>query len=941
VLEACARSLRGPSRRLHGEKKAKVYILTLWRWDKDCFKPATGLSMSAKKLNPEKLVYSFHEGNASMRALLGGKGANLAEMTAIGLPIPQGFTVTTEACGRYLKRKKTTINLVMKEVKEHLAELEEEVGKKFGDPENPLALSVRSGAAISMPGMMDTVLNLGLNDDVVEVQIEIGENPRLVYDCYRRLLQMYGDVVLGVDHKVFEAALEKSRIRASVELDTHLPAESLKQLCSTYKRIIKKEGKRFPQDPMEQLKTAIAAVFDSWNTARAKSYRRINDIPDDLYTAVNVQMMVYGNRNEDSFTGVAFTRNPSTGKKELFGEYLQNAQGEDVVAGIRTPKPVAQLKKEYPAHYRDLADCCRTLERHFREMQDLEFTIEDGTFYCLQTRNGKRTAAAAVKIAVDMVREGRIITGEALRRVDPYQLDQLLHKTLDPESTAKPQTKGLNASPGAAAGIVVFSVAEAKRRANLGDNVILVREETTPDDIDGMVASRGILTARGGMTSHAAVVARAMGKPCIAGCEDIEIDEKAGRFSLKFGKKLVVKEGDVITLDGASGHVYLEKVKTVEPKFSNEFAVLLQWADQVATLKVKANADTPEGTEHALRFGAMGIGLCRTERMFNQPERLPVVREMILAEDEKQRKKALKKLLPMQRSDFIKIFRLMTNKTVTVRLLDPPLHEFLPSVETLVAAVENAKGCGEDGDSLESKKQMLAKVRDLTEINPMLGHRGVRLGLTFPEIYKMQAQAVFEAAAHLELKEGMKVVPEIMVPQVCTTDELRVVKGYIEEARKKVEKKNKVKIDYNFGTMIEVVRACMRAGRLAEGCDFFSFGTNDLTQATFSFSREDVEKKFLPLYNEKKILAANPFQTLDLKGVGRLIDITVRWGRNTKPDLTIGICGEQGGDPASIFICHDLGLDYVSCSPFRIPIARLAAAQAALRRRVVERVSPL
>ena len=897
--------------------------------------------MAKNTHHQKKLIYSFHEGNASMKGLLGGKGANLAEMTSLGLPIPQGFTVTTEACDLYLKKSQEILGLVMEEAKGHLTKLEKETGKKFGDPDNPLTLSVRSGAAISMPGMMDTILNLGLNDVIVESRIKKDENPRFVYDCYRRLLQMYGDVVLGVEHKLFETALEKSRITASVELDTQLPADALKKLCSTYKQIIKNAGKEFPQNPVDQLRTAIAAVFGSWNTPRANSYRKINEIPDDLYTAVNVQMMVYGNRSDDSFTGVAFTRNPSTGKKELFGEYLRNAQGEDVVAGIRTPQPVSQLKKDSPVHYHALSDCCLTLEQHFREMQDMEFTIEDGTFYCLQTRNGKRTAAAAVKIAVDMVREGVIVTGEALRRVDPNQLDQLLHKTLDPSSTIKPKTKGLNASPGAAAGIVVFSVAEAKRRATLGDWVILVREETTPDDIDGMVASRGILTSRGGITSHAAVVARAMGKPCVAGCEDIEVDEKAGQFSLKYGTKNVIREGDTITIDGTTGYVYLEKVKTVEPPLSKEFSILLQWADQVATLKVKANADTPESTKHALRFGAMGIGLCRTERMFNQPERLPVVREMILAGDEQYRKKALKKLLPMQRSDFIKIFKLMKDKTVTVRLLDPPLHEFLPSVEHLVAEVEGGKICGEPADSLEEKERVLAKVRDLAETNPMLGHRGVRLGLTFPEIYKMQAQAIFEAVAHLELKEGRKVVPEIMVPQVCTTDELKVVKTYIEEVRRTVEKKNKVKIDYRFGTMIEVVRACMRAGRLAEVCDFFSFGTNDLTQATFSFSREDAEKKFLPLYNEKKILRTNPFQTLDLKGVGRLIDITVRWGRKTKPDLTIGICGEQGGDPASIFICHDLGLDYVSCSPFRIPIARLAAAQAALRRVVVERVSPL
>ncbi len=896
--------------------------------------------MSEEKTIPKKLVYSFHEGNASMRSLLGGKGANLAEMTAIDLPIPQGFTVTTEACGLYLEKGKPILDKAMKEAQNHLRDLEKLTGKKFGDAKNPLNLSVRSGAPISMPGMMDTVLNLGLNDRIVRELVKNGEDEKFVYDCYRRLLQMYGDVVLGVEHKLFEKALVRIRDKAGVKLDTEIPGPALKKLCTTYKGIIKKAGKTFPQDPMTQLRTAIEAVFHSWNIPRAKSYREINKIDDDLFTAVNVQMMVYGNRNLDSFTGVAFTRNPSTGKKELFGEYLQNAQGEDVVAGIRTPKPVAVLKKEKSEHYKALADCSLTLENHFREMQDLEFTIEDGTFYCLQTRNGKRTAAAAVKIAVDMVREGLIITGEALLRVDAAQLDHLLHKTLDPSSKVKSESKGLNASPGAASGIVVFTVPEAKRRNNLGEKVILVREETTPDDIEGMVASRGILTSRGGMTSHAAVVARGMGKPCVVGCEDLRINEKEAYFTLDSRPNAKVKAGDAITIDGTSGKVYLQPVKTVEPKLSKEFNVLLQWADRVATLKVRANTDTPDGAKQAMKFGAIGIGLCRTERMFNQSDRRAVVQDMILADTKKQRQAAINKLMPMQQGDFIGIFRAMENKPVTVRLLDPPLHEFLPSMENLFTEVEEGRIRGKGGKGLEEKKRMLAKVRELSEINPMLGHRGVRLGLTFPEIYKMQANAIFEAVAYLTLNEGQTLIPEIMVPQVCTAHELRVVKSYIDEMKAKVEKKHKVKIDYKFGTMIEVVRACMRAGRLAEECEFFSFGTNDLTQATFSFSREDAESKFLPLYTKRQILRDNPFQTLDIKGVGRLIDITVNWGRKTKPDLSIGICGEQAGDPTSIFLLHDLGLSYVSCSPFRIPIARLAAAQAALRRRKVERVSP-
>ncbi len=898
-------------------------------------------AMTKKIAITDKLVYSFHEGNASMRSVLGGKGANLAEMTNIGLPIPQGFTVTCQACGVYLKQGKTVLDKVMEEAWGHLTTLEEETGRKFGDAENPLNLSVRSGSPVSMPGMMDTVLNLGLNDKNVKSMIANGENPKFVYDCYRRLLQMYGDVVLGVGHNLFEKALVNARKKENVKTDMELSADALKKLCTSYKRIIKKGGKTFPQEPIDQLRTAIAAVFDSWNIPRAISYRRINDIPNDLYTAVNVQMMVYGNRNEDSYTGVAFTRNPATGKKELYGEYLRNAQGEDVVAGIRTPFQVSELKKDAPKQYKSLAQCCHKLENHFREMQDMEFTIEDGTFYCLQTRDGKRTAAAAVKIAVDMVREGLTITGVALQRVNPEQLDQLLHKTLDPSSEVKPRAKGLNASPGAASGAVVFTVAEAKRRDRLGEKVILVREETTPDDIEGMVASRGILTSRGGMTSHAAVVARGMGKPCVVGCEDIVISEDGGYFHIEPDKKKLVHEGDLITIDGTSGKLYLEPVKTVQPRLSREFSILLQWADYVSSLEVRANADTPDGAKQAVKFGAAGIGLCRTERMFNQSDRLPIVREMILADSEKARKQALDKLLPIQRDDFIKIFRTMGERPVTVRLLDPPLHEFLPSMEHLLLEVEEGKHTGEPKKSLARKEKILAKVKDLAEVNPMLGHRGVRLGLTFPAIYKMQARAIFEAVAFLKTKEGIDIIPEIMVPQICTPQELKVVRSYIEEKRRKVEKLFNVRIRYKYGSMIEVVRACMRAGHLAEEADFFSFGTNDLTQGTFSFSREDAESKFLPLYNERGILQDNPFQILDIKGVGRLMSMTIEWGRKTKPKLKIGICGEHGGEPRSIYFCHDLGLDYVSCSPFRVPIARLAAAQATLRRRVVEKVSPL
>jgi len=887
-------------------------------------------------LTMTKRVYSFHEGNSDMKSLLGGKGANLAEMTRIGLPVPPGFIITTEACREYNENGKKLPDGLLDELKEHLRILEKETGKKFGSSSNPLLLSVRSGAPVSMPGMMDTILNLGLNSRSVRGMVKKTENPRFVYDNYRRLIQMFGDVVLGVGHELFESSLQNKKKRKGITLDIDLDDHDLKSLCTIFKRLVNKHsGITFPDDPMEQLILSVKAVFESWGNQRAIEYRKLNDIPDDLFTAVNIQTMVFGNMGPTSLTGVGFTRDPATGEKILYGEYLVNAQGEDVVAGIRTPKHIDDLKDEFPKQYLEFARVCRVLERHYREMQDLEFTVEEGRFYILQTRTGKRTGKAAVKIAVDMVREGLIITDDAIIRVDPNAVEQLLHPEIDPKAVKeiKPVSVGLPASPGAASGIVVFDVEEAIERKSEG--VILTRVETTPEDIRGMAASIGILTTRGGKTSHAAVVARGMGKPAVTGMEDATVDYDAKE--LRFDDGTIVNEGDIITLDGGSGNVYTGPIPTIDAEFTDELDILLSWADSIRRLGVRANADTAKMADRALMFGAGGIGLCRTERMFNFEDRLPMVVEMILADNKKKRMRALKKLRPMQRQDFIDIFRIVKDYPVTVRLLDVPLHEFLPPAEELIKEIMEMKQAGVPKREINQKQRVLDRVNELREVNPMLGHRGVRLGMTYPEIYEMQARAIFEAVAYLKQHEGLSIEPEIMIPQVSTAKEVVWVHERIEDILREVTRRTRCPdITYRFGTMIEVVRACMRAGLIAERVDFFSFGTNDLTQATFSFSREDAENKFLPLYEKRKTLQDNPFGILDVKGVGRLMMITVEWGRKTKPDLKIGICGEHGGEPRSIDFCHSIGLDYVSCSPFRIPVARLAAAQAALRHKNVE-----
>ena len=880
-----------------------------------------------------KRVYSFHEGNAAMKSLLGGKGANLAEMTRLGLPVPPGFIITTEECREYYDSGKKLPEGFIEELKDHLKKLEEETGKTFGSAANPLLLSVRSGSPVSMPGMMDTILNLGLNEKTIKGMIKRIKKPRFVYDNYRRLIQMFGDVVLGVEHHHFEKAIQERKKKRKVKLDIDLDESDLKAIVSDFRALVRKHAKRdFPEDPMEQLVMSVEAVFSSWSNQRAHEYRKLNDIPDDLFTAVNIQTMVFGNMGPDSLTGVGFTRDPGTGEKELYGEYLVNAQGEDVVAGTRTPKHLDELKDEFPKQYLEFARICRVLERHYRDMQDLEFTVEEGTFYILQTRTGKRTGKAAVKIAVDMVSEGLIITDDAIMRVDPDAVEQLLHPEIDPRAVKDhtPISSGLPASPGAASGIVVFKVEDAIERQ--AEGVILTRLETTPEDIKGMAASIGVLTTRGGKTSHAAVVARGMGKPAVTGMEDATLDYDARE--LRFDNGTIIREGDTLTIDGGTGDVYLGRMPTIDAEFTDELHILLSWADSIRRLGVRANADTPKMAERALSFGAEGIGLCRTERMFNFEDRLEIVVEMILAHDKKNRLRALKKLEPMQRQDFIQIFRTMKDHPVTVRLLDVPLHEFLPPAEELIKEVMEMKASGAPAMEINERQRILDRVNELKEVNPMLGHRGVRLGMTYPEIYEMQARSIFEAVAFLMLQEGIIIIPEIMIPQVSTSQEVTWVHERIEEVRREVEKKNGCgEIEYRFGTMIEVVRACMRAGKIAERVDFFSFGTNDLTQATFSFSREDAENKFLPLYEKRKILQDNPFGVLDQKGVGRLMKITVEWGRKTKPKLKIGICGEHGGEPRSIEFCHSIGLDYVSCSPFRVPVARLAAARAALRKK--------
>ena len=871
-----------------------------------------------------KYVYLFSEGNASMRNLLGGKGANLAEMTGLGLPVPRGFTVTTEACTRYYEDGKVIAKDIEDQIYENLSKMEEIIGKQFGNPDNPLLVSVRSGARASMPGMMDTILNLGLNDTVVEGLAKLTNNPRFAYDSYRRFIMMFSDVVMSIDRSKFEDLLEKSKESKGVKLDTELDADDLKALVKQYHDLYKKEkGEDFPQEPKVQLLEAVKAVFRSWDNPRAIVYRRLNDIPSDWGTAVNVQEMVYGNMGEDSGTGVAFTRNPATGEKKLYGEYLMNAQGEDVVAGIRTPEPIDKLKEVNPEIYNQFAEIADKLEKHYRDMQDMEFTIERGKLFMLQTRNGKRTAQAALKIAVDLVNEGMLTKEEAMLKVDPKQLDTLLHPNFEAKALkeAKPVGKGLPASPGAATGKIYFTADDAVAAHEAGEKqIILVRNETSPEDIEGMHVARGILTARGGMTSHAAVVARGMGTCCVAGCSEITIKENEKIMIDKNGK--TYNEGDWISLDGSTGSVYDGELPTVEPEVTGYFGTFMEWADNIRQLKVRANADTPRDAAQAFKFGAEGIGLCRTEHMFFEGERIKAMREMIVSRTEEQRRKALDKLLPMQRGDFEGIFREMKGHPVTIRYLDPPLHEFLPQADDDIKALAE-----EMGMSFGELKDI---VDGLHEFNPMMGHRGCRLAVSYPEIAEMQTRAVIEAAINVN-KEGMAVVPEIMIPLVGDVKELQYVKEIVVKTADSIIKEAGVDLEYTVGTMLEIPRAALTADEIAKEAEFFSFGTNDLTQMTFGFSRDDAGK-FLEDYYSKKIYESDPFARLDQTGVGKLVEMAAQLGRKARPDIKLGICGEHGGDPSSVEFCHKVGLNYVSCSPFRVPIARLAAAQAVVRK---------
>jgi pyruvate,orthophosphate dikinase len=880
----------------------------------------------------QKYVYFFGngkaEGKADMRNLLGGKGANLAEMTNLGIPVPPGFTITTEVCTLFYKNNRQYPEGMEEQIKENLAALEKAMGSKFGDPKNPLLVSVRSGARVSMPGMMDTVLNLGLNDETVEGLIKNTGNARFAYDAYRRFIQMFGNVVIGMEHSDFEEILDGKKKELGVKLDTELDEKALKELVYLFKnRIKERKDIDFPEDPMSQLRMAIDAVFGSWNNPRAITYRKLNGISDDWGTAVNVQAMVFGNMGEDSGTGVAFTRDPSTGENKYYGEYLRNAQGEDVVAGIRTPKSIAELEDDMPEIYLQLTAIFDRLEKHYRDMQDVEFTIQQGKLFVLQTRSGKRTAAAAVKIAVEMVNEGLITKEEAVMRVEPGQLDQLLHNRIDPKAKRNVIAKGLAASPGAAVGAVVFSADDAEEQAKKGKKVILVRLETSPDDIHGMAVAEGILTARGGMTSHAAVVARGMGKCCVAGCETIKVYDKERKFVVG---DIEVKEDDFITIDGSTGEVMLGQMNTIAPELTGEFLVLMTWADEIRHLKVRTNADTPKDASTAVGFGAEGIGLCRTEHMFFAEDRLPFVQEMILAGSKEGRKGALKKLQAMQKQDFKGIFQAMKGLPVTIRLLDPPLHEFLPDYEELLIKVTTLKATGGSQEEIKKLEDMMAKIEGLKELNPMLGHRGCRLGVTYPDIYEMQVRAILEAAVEV-IKEGQLVVPEIMIPLVGHINEFVLMKDVCQKIAQEVMNETGVKLDYMVGTMIELPRAALTADEIGKEAEFFSFGTNDLTQTTFGFSRDDVESKFLPYYLDNKVLPKNPFAVLDRDGVGQLVKIGVDKGRSVNPKLKVGICGEHGGEPSSVEFCHNVGLDYVSCSPYRVPIARLAAAQAQIK----------
>ena len=871
-----------------------------------------------------KWVYMFKEGNAEIRNLLGGKGANLAEMTGLGLPIPQGFTVTTEACTDYYNNGKQISDEIKEQIFAALAQLEELQGKTFGDTNDPLLVSVRSGARASMPGMMDTILNLGLNDEAVEGFANKTGNPRFAYDSYRRFIQMFSDVVMEMSKTFFEGILDEIKEAKGAKFDTDLTADDLKEVIARYKAIYKeKMGEDFPQDPKVQLMEAVKAVFRSWDNERAIVYRRMNDIPGDWGTAVNVQAMVFGNMGDTSGTGVAFTRNPATGEKGIFGEYLINAQGEDVVAGIRTPQPITKLEEDLPECFKQFMEIASRLEDHYRDMQDMEFTIQEGKLYFLQTRNGKRTAPAAIQIACDLVDEGKITPEEAVLRIEAKSLDQLLHPTFDPEALKAGEVIGeaLPASPGAAAGKVYFTAEDAKRARGKGERVIMVRLETSPEDIEGMHAAEGILTVRGGMTSHAAVVARGMGTACVSGCGEIKIDEEAKYFDLG-GHHIV--EGDYISLDGSTGKIYLGDIKTIEASVSGNFGRIMAWADEFRTLGVRTNADTPADTKNAIKLGAEGVGLCRTEHMFFEPERIPKIRKMILSETEEMREEALWELIPYQKGDFKAMYEALEGKPMTVRYLDPPLHEFVPTDPEDIAALAK--------DMNMTVEEVEARCEELREFNPMMGHRGCRLAVTYPEIARMQTRAVMEAAIEVKEEKGYDIVPEIMIPLIGDKKELKFVKEMVVKIAERVKKEKNSDIKYHIGTMIEIPRAALLAGEIAEEAEFFSFGTNDLTQMTFGFSRDDAGK-FLDSYYKSKIYESDPFARLDQNGVGKLVKMAVEEGRATRPDIKLGICGEHGGDPSSIEFCHKAGLSYVSCSPFRVPIARLAAAQSAIQNR--------
>ena len=873
-------------------------------------------------MKEKQFVYLFNEGNAGMKNLLGGKGANLAEMTSLGIPVPQGFTVTTEACNKYYEDGKLISQDIINEIYEKLKVLEEETGKKFGSVTNPLLVSVRSGARVSMPGMMDTILNLGLNDDSVEALAKLTNNERFAYDSYRRFIQMFSDVVMGVEKRLFEDLIDKVKAKKGVYFDTDLDANDLKELVLEFKNLYKKEkNEDFPTDPKVQLIEAITAVFRSWDNPRAIVYRRLNDIPGEWGTAVNVQQMVFGNKGETSGTGVAFSRNPATGENKIYGEYLMNAQGEDVVAGIRTPQPISKLEEQNPKIYNQFVNIVNKLEKHYRDMQDMEFTIEDGVLYFLQTRNGKRTAQAALKIAVDLVNENMLSKEEVILKVEPKQLDTLLHPTFDMENlkTVKAVAKGLPASPGAACGKIAFTAEEAKERNGNGEKVVLVRLETSPEDIEGMIASEGILTVRGGMTSHAAVVARGMGTCCVAGCSSIKVNEN--NRTLEINGNLLT-DNDYISIDGSTGNVYSGEVKTVLPEITGYFATFMGWADEIRKLGVRTNADTPKDTRQAIHFGAEGIGLCRTEHMFFAEDRIAAVREMIVAKSLEQREKALNKILPMQREDFIKMYEELQGKPANIRLLDPPLHEFLPTEEQDIVAL--AKEMNIKVDDLRNT------INDLHEFNPMMGHRGCRLDVSYPEIAKMQTRAIIEAAICVKKGKGYDVKPEIMIPLVGEIKELKYVKDLIVKEATSIIEESGIDLEYKIGTMIEIPRAAITADEIAKEAEFFSFGTNDLTQMTFGFSRDDAGK-FLKDYYDKKIYEQDPFAKLDQKGVGSLIKVAIEKAKSIRPNLKLGVCGEHGGDPSSVEFFHNVGLDYVSCSPFRVPVARLAAAQAQVK----------